>query len=422
MPRNKKNATKGSTGNITTLARLRAQVENNNALEAARVAASTRRESESPEDYGPPVPISASEAREMLRVERAEKAARVKKAAEEEAAQQEKPVPKPTILSNDSDVGPTNDTDDHPQPNDAGAESPLNHATPQATTKSSKAKSGQSTWDWGEINRKVRGMNTLEELQRRHNEMDSDFAGLEPWLHTPEQIERNRKAILSGTYVPAETPLPEDIQDEPTSGAEDVPEGLTSAAEDILNAEPTYVPLSDLLKGGDKHVPGFTYKQYINKPTMKLLVLMYPDRDPSQPYNDSTGQKPLEMRIKPKCGLIEVDIPVNVASNFDKEKGVQYGEAMRKSKVLQEGGSYGVAGGLGNRGKAPVTADDQTHSEGPSHETLLENFDDANNKGHVMNKMTLAGQIIPFRNGDPIYFIGVCRGGEKSSSTEPLLK
>lgn len=156
------------------------------------------------------------------------------------------------------------------------------------------------------------------------------------------------------------------------------------------------------------------YQMYINKPTKKIMVLQYPNRDPSQPYSDKTGQKPLELRIKPGCGLVEVDIPMDVHQNFDKEKGILYGEAMRKSRVLQEGGSYGLAGGFGSGPKPRPAAggNPAASSEEPIHEILLENFEDANNKGHVMNKITLGGQIIPYKDTDPTYMIGAFRGSE----------
>ncbi|SLM39461.1 DNA-directed RNA polymerase III subunit Rpc5 [Lasallia pustulata] len=148
--------------------------------------------------------------------------------------------------------------------------------------------------------------------------------------------------------------------------------------------------------------------------TKHIVLFQFPNRGWNQPYNEANHQKPLELRIKPKCGLVEMDIPINVHANFDKEKGILYGEAMRKSQVLQEGGSYGPAGGLGIGGSSrPAKADNRTSGNDEfSVETLLENFEDANNKGHVMNKITLGGQIIPFKEGEPLYFIGAFRGDE----------
>lgn len=160
------------------------------------------------------------------------------------------------------------------------------------------------------------------------------------------------------------------------------------------------------------------YRLCINKPTGKrAMLIQYPNRRVGQEYRAACGNKPSEIRIKPKCGLVEVDIPVDTHVEYNKEKGVEYGEAMRKSRLLQEGGSYGLGGGLGIAPKGTSRADRGVPPpEGPSREKLLENFDDANNKGHVMNKITLGGQIYPFKNGDPIYMAATFREGELINS------
>lgn len=156
------------------------------------------------------------------------------------------------------------------------------------------------------------------------------------------------------------------------------------------------------------------YRLFINKPTGKrAMLIQYPNRNIRQEYRAACGNKPSELRIKPKCGLVEVDIPVDPHIEYNKEKGVEYGEAMRKSRLLQEGGSYSLGGGLGIAPKGASRADRGVPPpEGPSHEKLLENFDDANNKGHVMNKITLGGQVYPFKNGDPIYMTATFKDGE----------
>lgn len=169
------------------------------------------------------------------------------------------------------------------------------------------------------------------------------------------------------------------------------------------------------------------YDMYLNKPGKRLMLLQYPNRDPGQSYSDKTGQKPLELRIKPKCGLVEVDIPLSTRANFDKQKGIHYGEAMRKSRTLQEGGSYGLSGGL-RAGMGPMGGPRRSRSrideqasgvDDQSPEDLLESFEDANQKGHVMNKIVLGGRIVPWKDGDPIYMVGVFRGSEQESHHSP---
>lgn len=187
------------------------------------------------------------------------------------------------------------------------------------------------------------------------------------------------------------------------------------------------------------------YNIMVNPPQKRVMLLQYPNREPGQAYCDQVGQKPLELRIKPKCGLVEVDIPVDIHGNYDKEQGLDYGSVMRKSKLAGYDCCYGMPGGLGigsgNIGKTRLpkrpkggpksfavgtkmsaygigTIDigekgdgDNIVPEGPAREKLMENFDDANNKGHVMNKITLGGRAIPFGNGDPIYTVATFSDG-----------
>lgn len=156
------------------------------------------------------------------------------------------------------------------------------------------------------------------------------------------------------------------------------------------------------------------YRLFINPTKMRTMLVQYPNRELGQEYREANGQKPLELRIKPKCGVVEVDIPLNIHINFDKAKGVEYGEAMRTSRHLQQGGSYGLAGGLGVGPKLSMKDIRRAPMpEGPSKEKLLENFDDANNKGHVMNKITLGGRIVPFKDGSPIYMYVTFKGGKQ---------
>ena len=160
------------------------------------------------------------------------------------------------------------------------------------------------------------------------------------------------------------------------------------------------------------------YRLYINKPMGKrAMLIQFPNREVGHEYRAASGNQPSEIRMKPKTGLVEIDIPVDIHVNYQKEKGVEYGEAMRKSRLLQEGGSYSLGGGFGIGSKETLRGDRRVPPpDGPTHEKLMENFDDANNKGHVMNKMTLGGQIYPFRNGDPIYMAATFKESERTRS------
>ena len=103
----------------------------------------------------------------------------------------------------------------------------------------------------------------------------------------------------------------------------------------------------------------------LNTTEYMVLLLRFPNRDRNQPYNEASGMKPLDIRFKPKCGLLQIDVPLDVDRNFNREKGVEYGEAMKNSKLLQRGGDYGLAGGFTGRlggvsGAAKVDENDET--------------------------------------------------------------
>lgn len=147
----------------------------------------------------------------------------------------------------------------------------------------------------------------------------------------------------------------------------------------------------------------------------QVYLLQYPNRDRGLPYNDGTRMKPLEMRIKPKAGFIELDVPMHVHTNFDKRKGITWGEAVREAKD-KGSASFGLSSGFGiehgrirapNRGLQGSRSDPSAHQEDHDVvEDLLMSFEDANEKGHVLNKQTLGGQILKEEAGKPLYMLG----------------
>ncbi|KAF2141909.1 uncharacterized protein K452DRAFT_326929 [Aplosporella prunicola CBS 121167] len=152
----------------------------------------------------------------------------------------------------------------------------------------------------------------------------------------------------------------------------------------------------------------------------QIFLLQYPNRGRDQPYNDRNNSRPVEMRMKPEAGFIEVDVPMNVHANYDKRKGVMWGEAMRKSQENGES-AFGLAAGFSGLSRTAVPtktapqgrADIQNQElEEDTVEQLLTKFEDANDKGHVMNKQTLGGQILKDETGKPIYMLGAFRGKE----------
>ena len=151
----------------------------------------------------------------------------------------------------------------------------------------------------------------------------------------------------------------------------------------------------------------------------QTYLLQYLNRAKDQPYNYRNRMQPMEMRIKPKAGFIEVDVPMNVHLNYNKHKGVRWGEALRKAKEDGQN-SFGVASGFERVpmqrgvGSRPGGRPSPTNLGGEDMEDdiddLLRRFDDANDKGHVMNKQTLGGQVLKDESGKPRYMLGTFRG------------
>lgn len=154
-----------------------------------------------------------------------------------------------------------------------------------------------------------------------------------------------------------------------------------------------------------------SYDIFLTNSDISRYVLQYLDRPTGHAYDDSNGQKPTSLRLKPKTGLVEVDVPINTRLNYDIGKGVKYGDALKKSKSTREGGAYGMAGGFsatGARegqggGAAKVKAENKVKSEdvgmAPGDQTPL------------LKVQTLGGRIKTPEDGDPVYMLAAFRGG-----------
>jgi DNA-directed RNA polymerase-3 subunit RPC5 len=149
----------------------------------------------------------------------------------------------------------------------------------------------------------------------------------------------------------------------------------------------------------------------------QLYILQYVNRPPNDPLTQATGAKPDWLRIKPKSGFVEVEVPLNIRENYNRPMGVQWGEALRKTKQFGQK-AYGIASGFQRSMPRPtrapgagadgqpapaVTADDDNY------EDYIINFEDANEKGHVFNTQTYGGQIQQDDGRGPTYMIGTFR-------------
>ena len=151
----------------------------------------------------------------------------------------------------------------------------------------------------------------------------------------------------------------------------------------------------------------------------QLYVLQYINRPPEKKLTKEFGSKPSELRMKKESGFIEVDVPLNIHENFNRAAGVQYGEAMRKTKGFGQK-AFGIASGFertmprstnrpGAAGEAAPAAPVATVVDDDNFEEYVTNFEDANEKGHVLNVQIFGGQILPEDGKGPSYMLGAFR-------------
>jgi DNA-directed RNA polymerase-3 subunit RPC5 len=160
-----------------------------------------------------------------------------------------------------------------------------------------------------------------------------------------------------------------------------------------------------------------SYDVYI-KPRMrdgrKVYILQFPNRDSKQDYSSANHSQPLELRIKPKAGMLELDVPVDAWRNYDREKGIKWGEAMRQSNMVKGGGSHGMPGGFGIGGAQPGRGRGRGEEDNViNQERLLADYAGAIQREQVLTRQTLGGQAVPKESATPQYMIGAFRKSKR---------
>lgn len=148
-----------------------------------------------------------------------------------------------------------------------------------------------------------------------------------------------------------------------------------------------------------------SYDINLTETEIPRLVLQYLDRDPKDSYDDAHGQKPTSFRLKPQTGLLEVDVPINTAVNYDIPKGLRYGDALRRSRVAQ-GGGYGMAGGFASGGNNAASRVKVEAGGGGFEETKADSAADS-----LLRVQTLGGRVKVPEGGDPVYMLATFRDG-----------
>lgn len=151
----------------------------------------------------------------------------------------------------------------------------------------------------------------------------------------------------------------------------------------------------------------------------EIYLLQHVNRNRDKGYNARNASCPTEVRIKPNAGYLEVDTIMNTSKNFNKYKGLQWGDAMKNAHATQGNTTFGPASGLapaGRSGRSVAVARGQ--KDDVSRENELQNklvaYEDSVNKNYVHHAQTLGGQILPASEGlnTPKYMLGAFRNSQ----------
>ncbi|TLD18193.1 hypothetical protein PspLS_10502 [Pyricularia sp. CBS 133598] len=145
----------------------------------------------------------------------------------------------------------------------------------------------------------------------------------------------------------------------------------------------------------------------------QLFVLQHPNR--SSPYNSAAT----ELRLKPNSGMVELDMPVNTGSAYDKAKGVMWGKALSQVNTARSGNAtMGLAGGFGV-GAPPMRIapgerrrrdreDDDIEVVGGGISSA--DFNEALRRDKVLRTQVVGGKMNKTGRGQTRYMIGVFSG------------
>jgi len=144
----------------------------------------------------------------------------------------------------------------------------------------------------------------------------------------------------------------------------------------------------------------------------KIYILQFPNRDMHEPYTAANHCQPTELRIKPESGMVELDVPIDYKHNYDRQKGIKWGGAMKKSDHARGVGAHGLPAGFGIGGAQSKGKGQTADAEREEIEKKLRDFDGAVEQGEALAKQTLGGQIARREEHSPQYMIGTFREGE----------
>jgi hypothetical protein len=146
-----------------------------------------------------------------------------------------------------------------------------------------------------------------------------------------------------------------------------------------------------------------SYDVLLTDSDINRFVFQYVDREHDRPYNDQHNQRPVQLRMKHRTGLVEVEVPISTRENYDVNKGVRYGEAVRKSRSARDGGAFGMAGGF--TAGSGTAAGGRVKMDANGDVEIMDNKR-AVDSASLLRVQSLGGRIKPAEEGDPVYMLG----------------
>lgn len=132
----------------------------------------------------------------------------------------------------------------------------------------------------------------------------------------------------------------------------------------------------------------------------RLVVLQHPNRTDEAPR-----PPPTEMRLKAQAGMVEVDVPLDNTTAYDREKGLRWGRTLQSSMAVKNGGTHGLAGGFG---VGAVQQRGPGKKRGEVEEDDILDWNEAVRQDKVLRTQTLGGQ---YPDADEVqYMVGVFQG------------
>ena len=106
---------------------------------------------------------------------------------------------------------------------------------------------------------------------------------------------------------------------------------------------------------------------------------------------------------------MELEVPIFTRCTYDVDKGIRYGDALKKGRIARSGGAYGMAGGFSTGGIPGPGGGGRVKAEGNDDIEVLDNKKVVD-PSSLIRTQALGGRIKPAEEGDPVYMLATFKG------------